>query len=68
MQVKSKRTGNVKTISAQRWDQIVANGFASEFEVLTDAPMPEEVAAALSGNIEEGDSAAPAKQDAKPRK
>lgn len=68
MQVKSKKTGNVKTVSAKDWQQIVDNGFASEFEVLPEAKIPDEVAAAISGNTEEGDSAAPAKQDAKPRK
>lgn len=47
MRVRSKKSGQEETITPERWGRIQKNGFAAEFEVLPDHPMPDEVAERL---------------------
>lgn len=53
MRVKAKKTGDIETITPDRWERIKANGFADEFEVLPDHPMPDEVAERLESQATE---------------
>ncbi len=53
MRVRSKRSGQEETITAERWKRIQANGFASEFEVLQDHPVPPEVVERLESHATE---------------
>ena len=47
MKIRSKRFDTVETVTKEMWDKIVSNGFASEFEILDGAKMPDEVSATL---------------------
>jgi len=47
VRVKRRTTGQEETITTERWERIKANGFAAEFEVLPDHPIPDEVAERL---------------------
>ena len=54
MRVRSKRSNQEETITTERWERIKANGFADEFEVLPDHPIPNEVAERLESQATEG--------------
>lgn len=53
MRVKRRTTGQEETITTERWERIKANGFAAEFEVLPDHPIPDEVAERLESQATE---------------
>lgn len=44
MKIKRIKTGQERTITKEAWQKIVGNGFAGEYQIIEDAPMPKEVA------------------------
>ncbi len=47
MKVQHIKSGQEQIVTKEQWDQIVANGFKSDFRVLESPKPPEEVSKAL---------------------
>lgn len=54
MKIKHIKSGKERTVTTAQWNQIVANGFASDFKVLESANPPKEVSEALKTKEEAG--------------